>query len=47
MGLLRSGRKVSLVTDASASIAKEAGDLVIREFTAAGGRLIATRDATL
>lgn len=41
MGLVRSGRKVSLVTDASASISQEAGDLVIREFTAAGGHLIA------
>jgi len=42
MGLLRSGRQVSLVTDASASISQEAGDLVIREFVAAGGRLIAS-----
>jgi nicotinamidase/pyrazinamidase len=40
MGLLRSGREVSLVTDASASISQEAGDLVIKDFVAAGGRLI-------
>jgi len=40
MGLLRSGRQVSLVTDASASISKEAGDLVVKDFVAAGGRLI-------
>jgi nicotinamidase/pyrazinamidase len=45
MGLLRSGRQVSLVTDASASISREAGDLVIREFVAAGGRLIASAEA--
>ena len=41
MGLLRTGRQVSLVTEASASISQEAGDAVIREFVAAGGRLIA------
>ena len=41
MGLLRSGRQVFLVTDASAAISSEAGDLVIREFLAAGGSLIA------
>jgi nicotinamidase/pyrazinamidase len=40
MGLLRSGRQVSLVTDASASISREAGDLVIRDFVAAGGKMI-------
>jgi nicotinamidase/pyrazinamidase len=40
MGLLRSGRQVSLVTDASASVSQEAGDLVIQDFIAAGGRLI-------
>jgi nicotinamidase/pyrazinamidase len=40
MGLLGSGRQVSLVTDASALISQEAGDLVIRDFVAAGGRLI-------
>jgi nicotinamidase/pyrazinamidase len=44
MGLIRSGRKVSLVTDASASISQEAGDLVIEDFIAAGGSLIASHD---
>jgi nicotinamidase/pyrazinamidase len=47
MGLLRSGRKVSLVTDASASISEDAGDLVIREFIAAGGSLIASEAACI
>lgn len=42
MGLLRSGRQVSLVTDASASISREAGEMAIRDFVAAGGRLIAS-----
>jgi nicotinamidase/pyrazinamidase len=42
MGLLRSGRQVSLVTDASASISQEAGNQVIRDFVAAGGRLISS-----
>jgi nicotinamidase/pyrazinamidase len=45
MGLLRSRRRVSLVTDASASISSEAGDQVIREFIAAGGHLIASSEA--
>ena len=44
MGLLRTGRQVSLVTDASASISQEAGDAVIAEFIAAGGSLIASDD---
>ena len=44
MGLLRTGRQVSLVTDASASISPEAGDQVIRDFVAAGGRLIASAE---
>ena len=39
MGLLKSGRQVSLVTDAAASISTGAGDTVLREFVAAGGRL--------
>lgn len=46
MGLVRSGRKVSLVTDASDSISAEAGAAVIREFQAAGGSLITSADAT-
>jgi nicotinamidase/pyrazinamidase len=44
MGLLRSGFRVSLVTDASASISATAGEQVIREFSAAGGHLIALAD---
>jgi nicotinamidase-related amidase len=42
LGLIRSGRRVSLVTDASASISSDAGDLVIRDFVAAGGHVIAS-----
>ncbi len=45
MGLLRCGFDVSLVTDASASISAEAGGTVMREFTAAGGHLIAGPEA--
>ena len=40
MGLLASGRHVSLVTDAAASISQEAGDRVIGDFMAAGGKLV-------
>lgn len=40
MGLLKSGRSVSLLTDASASISSEAGAAVISEFVSAGGKLI-------
>lgn len=42
MGLLRSGRHVSLVTDASASISQDAGNRVITDFLAAGGKLISS-----
>jgi nicotinamidase/pyrazinamidase len=42
MGLVRSGRKVFLVTDASASISPAAGEAVLREFVAAGGQLAAS-----
>ncbi len=45
MGLLHTGKQVSLVTDAAASISQEAGDLVIRDFIAAGGRLINSSEA--
>jgi nicotinamidase-related amidase len=45
MGLLNAGKQVSLVTDASASISQAAGDLVIRDFIAAGGRLISSGEA--
>lgn len=40
MGLLKSGRNVSLLTDASASISAEAGAAVIDDFVSAGGKLI-------
>lgn len=45
VGLLQAGKQVSLVADASASISQEAGDLVIRDFIAAGGRLISSAEA--
>jgi nicotinamidase/pyrazinamidase len=45
MGLVRSGRKVFLVTDAAASIAKPAGDAAVQEFLAAGGSLITMAEA--
>jgi nicotinamidase/pyrazinamidase len=38
MGLLKSGRKVWLVTDAIAHFSQAGGEQVIREFLAAGGR---------
>jgi nicotinamidase/pyrazinamidase len=44
MGLLHAGKQVSLVTDAAASISQEAGDLVIRDFIAAGGRLVSSAE---
>ena len=40
MGLLKTGRKVSLVTEATAHLDKAAGDQVIAEFLAAGGRCV-------
>jgi nicotinamidase/pyrazinamidase len=45
MGLLRSGRRVFLVTDASASISNQAGNTAIQEFIAAGGSLVRMTDA--
>lgn len=44
MGLLRADLSVALVTDASASISSEAGEQVISDFVAAGGRLIASQE---
>ena len=41
MGLLKTGRKVTLVTDASAHLSAEAARQVRDEFAAAGGRSIA------
>ena len=40
MGLLKTGRKVSIVTDATADLDKAAGNQVIAEFLAAGGRCV-------
>lgn len=40
MGLLKTGRKVFLVTDAIAHYDQAAGDQVIQEFTTAGGHCI-------
>ena len=39
MGLLRTGRKVSMITDATASISQDAGNAVIKDFLATGGTL--------
>jgi nicotinamidase/pyrazinamidase len=40
MGLLRTGRKVSIVAEATAHLNKAAGDQVIAEFQAAGGKCV-------
>ncbi|HVW83843.1 MAG TPA: isochorismatase family cysteine hydrolase [Bryobacteraceae bacterium] len=40
MGLLKSGRKVWLVTDATMALSQEAGDKVMQDFLAAGGQCI-------
>ncbi len=40
MGLLKTGRKVSIVTEATAHLDQAAGDQVIAEFRAAGGRCV-------
>jgi nicotinamidase/pyrazinamidase len=45
MGLVRSRRRVFLIHDAAASIAKQTGDAVIREFLAAGGSVVGMSDA--
>lgn len=45
MGLLRSRKRVLLVTDAAASISKEAGETAIRDFVAAGGLLVTMAEA--
>jgi nicotinamidase-related amidase len=45
MRLVRSGRRVFLISDAAASIAKQPGDAAIREFLAAGGALATRADA--
>jgi nicotinamidase/pyrazinamidase len=46
MGLVRSGRRVFLVADAAASIAKQAGDDAIRDFVAAGGSVTRMSEAS-
>ncbi len=45
MGLVRSGRRVSLVRDASDSISAEAGAAVVADFVALGGQVISSADA--
>lgn len=40
MGLLKTGRKVSLVTEAAAWLDQAAGERVMAEFVAAGGRCV-------
>ncbi len=45
MGLLKSGRTVSLVTEATAHLDPVAGEKVVAEFLAAGGRRISAADA--
>jgi nicotinamidase/pyrazinamidase len=42
MGLLKSGRKVWLVTEATAHLSKTEGEKVVADFIAAGGQCIAT-----
>src|SRR5580704_677431 len=40
MGLLKTGRTVSLVTEATAHLSQAAGEQVVAEFLAAGGRCV-------
>ncbi len=40
MGLLKAGRKVSLVTNATAHLSETAGEAAVREFLAAGGQCV-------
>ncbi len=40
MGLLKSGRKVRLVTNVTMAVDQKAGDAVIRDFLAAGGQCV-------
>jgi nicotinamidase/pyrazinamidase len=44
-GLLKRGRRVSVITDASEQLDPAAGSKTIDELTAAGAKLITTRDA--
>jgi nicotinamidase/pyrazinamidase len=45
MGLLKSGRKVSLVTEATAHLLQAEGERVVADFVAAGGQCISLSDA--
>ncbi|HVW08218.1 MAG TPA: isochorismatase family protein [Bryobacteraceae bacterium] len=45
MGLVRSSRRVSLITDAAASIDQEAGERAVGDFVAAGGFVIQMAEA--
>jgi len=40
MGLLKTGRKVSIITEATAHLNQAAGDRVLSEFVAAGGKCV-------
>jgi nicotinamidase/pyrazinamidase len=44
MGLLKTGRKVSLVTEATAHLSQVEGERVVREFLAAGGQCVSASD---
>jgi nicotinamidase-related amidase len=44
MGLLQSGRKVWLVTDATAHLSETEGERVVRDFLAAGGQMTEVED---
>jgi nicotinamidase/pyrazinamidase len=44
-GLLKSGHRVSLVTEATAHLSEPEGEKVVRNFFAAGGKRIALADA--
>jgi nicotinamidase-related amidase len=46
MGLLKSGRKVWLVTDAIAHYSQTEGERVIRDFVAAGGQCTSLAEST-
>jgi len=47
MGLLRTGKPVSIVTDAIAAINAEDGARVLEQFTAQGGSLTTLREVTM
>jgi nicotinamidase/pyrazinamidase len=45
MGLLNAGRKVMLVTEATAHLSQTDGERVVRDFLAAGGQCVSMRTA--